>query len=132
MVPVALLLSGCGGPYRTLWHDEKLPSGRVIRVTSLNLVWGVEHDERDARKDCFAIEYVQADPKADVKHREAEAADVFELVRPMSEQWGMTTATLSAFPALERKGRYDFYVAERQPDGRWSLTRSERKVFATD
>lgn len=36
-----LLVSGCG-PCRTLWHDEKLPSGRTIKVTSCMLVWGGE------------------------------------------------------------------------------------------
>jgi hypothetical protein len=131
LLACALILAGCG-PSRTLWHDERLPSGRTIRVTSFMLVWGAEHDDRDANHDCFALEYVMADPQADVKTREAEAAEAFELVRPASERWGFGTATLAAFRTLERKGRYDQYVFRRAADGRWSSTRTEQKVYATD
>jgi len=127
-----LLISGCGGPYRALWHDTKLPSGRVVKVTSFNMVWGIEHDDRDVTKDSFSLEYVMADPKVDAATREAEALDVFELARAVSEQWGFRTATIAGFPALERKGRYDLYQFRRQADGRWTFTRTEAKVFSTD
>ena len=125
-------LAGCGGPFRPLWHDTKLPSGRTIKVTSFNLVWGVEHDDRDVSQDSFALEYVMTDPDAAPAQREAEAAEVFELVRAASEQWGFRTATLAAFRQAERKGRYDLYVYTRQADGRWSSARTETKVFVTD
>ena len=45
---VLMLVSAAGcddGPFRTPWHAEKLASGSTIKVTSLNLVWGAEHDE---------------------------------------------------------------------------------------
>jgi hypothetical protein len=125
------VLAGCGSS-RPVWHDQKLPSGRTIKVTSCLLVWGVEHDERDTSKDAFALEYVSADAQAEVARREAEAAEVFELIRPISEQWGFRSASIAGFPSVERKGRYDLYWFQRQSDGRWSFTRSERKVFATD
>ena len=127
-----VFVAGCDGPFRTLWHGENLASGGSIKVTSFNLVWGVEHDDRDVNQDCFAIEYVTAKPEADVAQREAEAAQVFELIRPVSEQWGLRTAQMAAFPTLDRKGNYDLYRFERQPDGHWSFKRSDTKVFATD
>jgi len=129
---ILALTFGCGGTSRLIWHDQKLPSGRTVKVTSFNLAWGIEHDERDAAKDCFALEYVSSNPQAQLQGREAEAMEVFELIRPAAELWGMRTATLAAFPTLERKGRYGFYVLERQSDGRWHAAYTERKVFATD
>ena len=127
-----VFLSACGGYSRPLWHDQQLPSGKVVKVTSFHLVWGVEHDERDATKDSFALEYVSVNAQAEPAQREAEAREVFELIRPISEQWGFRMATMAAFPSLERQGRYDLYRFDRQPDGRWSATRSEAKVFAND
>jgi hypothetical protein len=129
---VLVLVAGCDGPFRTLWHGENLASGGSVKVTSFNLVWSVEHDDRDVSKDCFAIEYVTAIARADVAQREAEAAQVFELIRPVSEQWGLRSAQMAAFPLLERKGHYDLYLFERQADGHWSFKRSDTKVFATD
>jgi hypothetical protein len=126
------LLAACSGHYRSVWHDLKLPSGKIVKVTSFNLVWGVEHDDRDATKDCFALEFVSANPQAEPRLREAEAAEVFELIRPVSEQWGFQAASIAGFPTLERKGRYDIYRFERQRDGKWSFTRAEAKVFAND
>ena len=128
-----VLVAGCDDHFHTLWHSEKLPSGGLVKVTSFNLVWGIEHDDRNVGLDSFAIEYVSAVPGADSNRREAEAAEVFAaLVRPASEQWGFQTASLAAFPTLQRKGRYDLYLFQRGSDGTWSYTRSEAKVFATD
>jgi hypothetical protein len=132
MIVVGLSVSGCESHYRPLWHDQKLPSGKTIKVTSFNLVWGVEHDERDINKDSFALEYVWANPQADAARRDAEALDVFELIRPISEQWGLHSASIAGFQTVERKGRYDAYQFVRQPDGRWVFTRSEMKVFANE
>jgi len=134
-LPALLLLfiAGCDDHFRTLWHGEKLESGKMLKVTSFNLVWGTEHDDRDVGQDSFAIEYVSATPGADVKDREAEATEAFAaLVRPASEQWGFHTASLAAFPTLQRKGRYDLYLFQRAADGTWSYTRSEPKVSAND
>lgn len=129
---VLAFVAGCDNHFHTLWHGEKLASGSMIKITSFNLVWGIEHDDRDVGKDSFAIEYVTAEPGADAQRREAEAAQVFELVRPVSERWGFRTASMAAFPTLERRGRYDLYWYQRQPDGHWSFTRSDAKVFAND
>jgi len=132
LVLVLVLVAGCDDHFHTLWHGEKVPSGGMVKVVSFNLVWGIEHDERDVSKDSFAIEYVTANPGGDATQREAEAAEVFELVRPASELWGFRMASMSAFPTLTRKGRYDLYLVERQADGRWSFKRSDAKVFAND
>lgn len=132
LVSAFAFLAGCGETYRHVWHEETLSSGAKIKVTSFNLVWGAEHDDHALGGDCFSIEYVVSDPGADVQHREAEAALVFELLRPVSEQWAFSSAQMLAFPTLERRGRYDLYLFERQADGHWSSKRTERKVFATD
>ena len=117
---VLVFVAGCDGPFRTPWHSETLASGSKVKVTSFNLVWGAEHDEHTIGQDCFAIEYVTAYPGADAKGREAEAAEVFELVRPVSEQWGFREATVASIPTLEHKGLYDLHWYQRQPDGHWS------------
>lgn len=130
---VLVVAAGCDDHFRTLWHGEKLPSGTMVKVTSFNLVWGIEHDDRNVGQDSFAIEYVTSVAGADSNRREAEAAEVFAgLVRPASEQWGFHTASLAAFPTLQRKGHYDLYLFQRGSDGAWSYTRSDTKVFAND
>lgn len=75
---------------------------------------------------------ISANPQADAQKREREALEVFELIRPTSELWGFTSAELSGFPTLTRKGHYYFYAFNRGPDGKWSCTASARKVFSTD
>jgi len=132
LVLALAFVAGCDDHFRTVWHGQKLASGNTIKLTSFNLVWGIEHDDRDVHMDSFAVEYVTAEPNANAVRREAEAAQVFELVRPVSEQWGFRFASMSAFPTLQRKGRYDLYQFERQADGRWSFKRSDAKVFADD
>jgi hypothetical protein len=118
-------VAGCnygGPPFRTPWHAEKLASGSTIQVTSFNLVWGAEHDDHALGKDCFAIEYVALHSDADAAQRQAEASEVFELVRPVSEQWGFAEATVAAIPTLDHRGPYDLYWFRRQADGHWSVT----------
>jgi hypothetical protein len=125
LVLTLMATAGCDDghfPFRTAWHAEKLANGSTIKVTSLNLVWGAEHDEHTLGKDCFAIEYVSLNSDADAKERQAEAEDVFELVRPVSEQWGFDEATVAAIPKLEHRGPYDVYWFRRKPDGHWSST----------
>ena len=113
-------LAGCdNGPFRTPWHAEKLASGNTIKVTSFNLVWGAEHDEHALGKDCFAMEYVTSYP-GDDKKREAEVAEVFELMRPASEQWGFGEATVAAMPTLEGRRQQDLYWFVRKADGHWA------------
>ena len=126
-----LSFSGCG-EFRPIWREQKLPSGQTIKVTAFQLVWGTEHDDRNFDADCFAMEFVTNKPDASDASREQEAKDVFELARPVSEHWGFKTATLSGFPTLERKGKFDFFIFSRGEDGAWSCKHEKRKVFAND
>jgi hypothetical protein len=114
-------VSGCT-PDRPLWHDEVLPSGRSIKVTSFMLVWGVEHDERDAGKDCLSLEFVSSNPAADAAGKEREALEAFELIRPASELWAMRSAEVSAYASLDHRGPHDIFVFTRAADGRWTST----------
>jgi len=130
---VLLTLSSLGcGVGRPIWHDQVLPSGRTVKVTSFNLVWGIEHDERDVSKDSFALEFATTTPTDDAAAQEREALEVFELIRPASELWGLPSADVSRFPTVERKGRYDIFHFTRESDGKWSVTRQSAKVFAND
>ncbi len=120
------------GDSRPVFHDQVLPSGKVIKVTSFHLVWGVEHDERHVNQDSFALEFVTTNSQADTKEHEQEALEVFELIRPISEQWGFNMASLAGFPTIQRKGVYDIYIFNRSPDGKWSYKRNSAKVFIDD
>jgi hypothetical protein len=123
IVLVSVSLAACSS--RPIWHDQVLPSGKTIKVTSFNLVWGIEHDDRDASKDCLALEFVSSNPAADPAAQEREAWEVFELIRPASELWQFKSAYLSAFPTLEHRGRHSICTFTRGADGKWSSTRGE-------
>jgi hypothetical protein len=128
-----LLAALCGcGVYHSPWREQRLPSGRHVKVTSFNLVWGAEHDDHALGGDCFSIEYVTTKPEADPKTRAQEAVEVFELIRPVAELWGFKSAELAGFPTVVRKGHYDFYLFVRGANGEWSFTVEPRKVFAND
>ena len=122
---LALALStACGeqGSFRTLVREQRLASGKVVKVVSCLLVWGVEHDERHPDQDSFALEYLSSvprDPRADL---EREVEEVFELIRPVSEQWGFTTASVTALRTPERTGTYDAFAFKRSAAGVWSHT----------
>jgi hypothetical protein len=125
-VALLLLLSGCNGldgPFRIPWHPEKLASGRTLKVTAFDLVWGAGHGDDDhvMGPDCFKITYVTALPGANIQQRDAEALQAFELVRPVSEQWGLRTAEVAAIPKLQYSASYDVYEFQRKPDGSWSF-----------
>lgn len=129
----ALLAAGCGAGVRFgVWRDQALPSGRVVKVTMAMLAWDDEHGERNPKGDAFSLEYVRSEPGADAAAREREALEVFELIRPTSELWGLRTATLAGFPAVERRGRYDLFVFRRGEDGAWAVERRDQKVFVDD
>ena len=131
LVVMAFLLAGCG-EFHPIWHDQKLPSGKTVKVTSFNLTWGAEHNERDQGKDSLDLEYVSTNPDAPAEAREREAREVFELIRPTAELWSFTNAAVAGFRAVERKGHYDLYIFSRAPDGKWSSQYYARKVFVND
>lgn len=114
------------------FREQRLPSGNAVKVTMCNLLWGVEHDERRSGDDTFGIEYVSTTPHADLPGLDQETLEVFELIRSISEQWGLPMATVSAFPTAQRKGRYYLYSFTRAPGGKWSFERKEMKVFIND
>lgn len=128
------LCIGCFGPdnFHQPTNDQRLPSGKTIKVTSCQLVWGGDHDERHPGQDSFALEYVSAFPPSAGKELDQEALEVFELIRPISEQWGFSTATVSAFPSAERTGPYNMFWFSRSSGGQWSFSRHPSKVFNTE
>lgn len=123
-IVVALFLLGCEESH-LVWREQRLPSGKQVKVTSLHLAWGAEHDQRFPDQDCFALQFVTTQPDAAAKDREREAWEVFELIRPASEQWGFKSATLSAFQTPRRERQYDLFIFKRGEDGKWSCTPSD-------
>ena len=115
-------------------HDTKLSSGKTVKVSMCNLVWGVGHDatERDAKQDQFELEFVSALHQPDDKARDQEVWEAFELIRSVSEQWGIRKATVAVFPTAVRKGRYEIYAFQQADDGKWSASSHSAKVHIND
>lgn len=103
-----------------IYHETELPNGKQIKITMCNLVWGIEHSERTESADCFEIEYIMSSPNQDDNQRDKEALEVFELIKPISEQWKIKKAALLAFPTLKRKGTYYVYSLDKDENGKWS------------
>jgi hypothetical protein len=125
-VVLAGLTAGCFGDpgvVRASIHDQRLASGKVVKVVSCVLAWGVEHDERFPDRDAFAIEYLSEVPRETPERLEREALEVFELIRPLSEQWGLPSATVTALRSPDHTGTWDVFSFQRSPSGDWSLTR---------
>ena len=129
-----VILSGCGKEdgFRTLFHEETLSSGQKVKVTMLALVWGGRPGDDGCVMggDCFHLEFVSNDPNAELPRRTAEAQEVFELIRPSSEQWGFTNAEVLGFKQIERTGDYDIFFFNRAANGKWSCERKAMSVFA--
>ena len=121
---LATLLVGCSES-RHVWREQKLPSGRQVKVSFMTLAFGVEHEERCPDQDAFALWYVTTLPDGAPRERELEAREVFELIRPISEQWGFTSATLSAYRTPQRERYYDLFIFQRGDDGKWLCTPSD-------
>jgi hypothetical protein len=129
-----VILAGCGKEdgFRTLFHEESLPSGQKVKVTMMALVWGGRPGDDGCTMggDCFHLEFVSNDPNAELPKRTAEAQQIFELIRPMSEQWGFTNAEMLGFKQIERTGDYDLFEFNRATNGNWSCTQKTMSVFA--
>jgi hypothetical protein len=131
ILALAWLFFSSGGDFHTPFREQTLVSGRTVKVTAAYLAWPDEHGPAGQQAD-FEMEFVSASPGAAPEAREQEAREVFELIRPTSERWGMDMAVVSRFPSLVRKGRYDLYLFRRKADGSWSSEHQDRKVFSTD
>lgn len=112
---------GCGDSPR-IFREQKLPSGKVVKIASVHLVWGSEHEVRYPGNDCFALEFVSSKPQADPSARQQEAREVFELIRPLSEQWGFDHASLAGVATTQGTGPLDTFVFSRSPGGPWSCS----------
>ncbi len=107
---VVALFFFSGPQVRSISHKVVLPSGKTVEVTMCNFAWGVEHAERDVQKDSFVLEYVSTVPHTDLAAVDRETLEVFELIRPVSELWGLDVANVSAFPTVDRRGKYFIYL----------------------
>ena len=125
-----VLRLGAGGPKEQHHRRLKLASGRTLEVTALYLGFGDDHSGRGAVDDGVCVEYVTSFP--DEAARDKEAVEVFEAIRPLVDSLGVGTASVSAFPSLLRKGRYERHDYTRDAAGTWTSKRVEAKVFIND
>jgi hypothetical protein len=116
------LAIGCNETFHAPTREQHLPSGRVVTIVSCLLAWGVEHDERHTQQDAFQVEYLSSVPREQSQELEREVLEVFELIRPISEQWGLSSASVVALRTPERTGTYDVYGFTRSAEGMWSHT----------
>jgi hypothetical protein len=129
---VVALFFFSGPQIRSISHEVVLSSEKAVKVTMCHFAWGVEHGERDVQKDCFVLEYVSTVPHTDLAAVDRETLETFELIRPISELWGLNVANVSAFPSVHRKGKYFTYLFSRTSDGNWVFQRKPAKVFVND
>ncbi|MEW5974780.1 MAG: hypothetical protein AB1898_03125 [Acidobacteriota bacterium] len=93
------------GPHiRTIFHDQALPSGKVVKVTMCHFAWGVDHTDRHVGDDSFVLEYVSTVPHTDLAAVDRETVETFELIRPISELWGLSVAQWPHFQRCSAKG----------------------------
>jgi hypothetical protein len=119
-VLLVVLVPACT-EHADLWHDQRLPSGRTVKVLACHLAWGSEEDgERTVSKDTFALEYVATEKATDVAAHEREAKDAFELIRGVSETWGFRSAEVVAQTSPQRRGPFVIYQFSRSPSGEWA------------
>jgi hypothetical protein len=118
---LAWLLLADGTPSMMDVQKQILPNGKIVNVTGFYLAWGKDHDEPYPEQDSFVLEYISAVPYADKQARDKEALEVFELIRPICEQWAFKQASMSAFPSAQRKGKYERLDFQQNPDGKWSF-----------
>jgi hypothetical protein len=113
-------------------HEQVLASGKTVKIIAFHLAWGVEHDERFADRDTLALEYISPLVLTNKGALDSEVTEVFELIRPVSEQWKFPHASISAFSSIERKGKYWIYTFNRGPTGAWNFESREQKVYANE
>jgi hypothetical protein len=122
VVLVIALSSGCADNFRTPTRELHLPSGKVITIVSCMLAWGVDHDDRLPQQDAFQVEYLSSVPREQSQALEREVLEVFEMIRPLSEQWGLSSASVVALRTPERTGTYDAFGFTRSAAGTWAHT----------
>ena len=107
-----------------VYREQSLPSGRMLQVVSFSLRWDTgDHDMLNTSGDGFVLECIA--PQKEPQIEEWEILAVFELIRPISEQWGFKTASIDVFPSTQRKGTHSVFVFRRSADGKWSF----KKVY---
>lgn len=107
----------------TNWHEVSLASGRKIKVKMFTLAFANEHGDRDPSRDGFNVMYVESVPATDTAKHEAEARELFELVRPTADLWKTTSASLTAWPNLKWEGKMVIYSFTREASGNWAMSR---------
>ena len=120
----AIASTGCFGHdgVQAPIHEQRLASGKVVKVVSCQLAWGGEHGERQPDQDAFSLEYLSSVPRIPSQDLEHEVEEVFDLIRPISEQWGLSNASVTALRTPERTGTYDAFAFTRTAAGRWTHT----------
>jgi hypothetical protein len=106
-----------GGP-----HYAPLPRRRAAireghQGHNVSLAWVLEHEERRVRDDCFVLEYV-SQFLIDLAAVDRETVEAFELIRLISELWGLKVAKRIRFPTVTTQ-RKVFHLSLRRM--RWRM-----------
>src|SRR5262245_61310094 len=83
--------------------EQVLPSGRIAKIASFQLTWGVDHGDRYPDHDSILIEYITSKPDLEDLEMDKETTEVFELIRSTVEIWKFKSALVYALPYLDRR-----------------------------
>ena len=129
LVPVAFIfaLLGCGevtSAFPRTMRNQILPNGNHIILVDVNFLFS----GRNTGNDSFSIQYIENNQNSDAQTKLEEAKEVFELIRPTSELWGLNEAEIMAFPNLKIRNKAITYRFKRTNDGKWSVERSNATI----
>ena len=108
-------------------RNQVLSSGKTVKLLGVHFGFGSQENKGN---DSFTVEYSITNPKADDATKDKEAWDVFELIRPVSEQWGLKEAEVSAFPTPQHKGAYTFYRFRHSTEGKWAMEKMNGSIHS--
>lgn len=130
LVWVVLMQIGCetksGSNSVYNYREQLLPSGGKVKIIGLNLAFG---DRTSGSQDVMILSYQTTFFDPSNAYRKKEAYEVFELVRPMCEQWSLNGANLMAFHGLNEKGDFWAIRFRRGADGKWTFEEMPGKVY---
>lgn len=107
-------------------REQILSSGNKVKITGLNLAFG---DRASGSQDVMVLSYQTLYVEKVSSDRNKEAHEVFELIRPLCEQWRLSGADLMAFQKNNGKGDFWAIRFRRGTDGRWNAEEMPGKVY---
>jgi len=123
---LVLLLNCTQSDSPQMYREQALKNNTKVKITSIQLVFA---NQGSTKVDKFWIHFVMNDPKASPEAAESEAKEVFELIRPTCELWGIDSAEVFSIPAISYKGRAFTYEFNRKKSSDWSFTKNDYHTY---